>query len=69
MTTNVHTHSETNGSKPWSDAALAFFEVHAIDPAVAHRCGVAERNGYLVFPIRAEGGTTFARRRPLRDRR
>lgn len=49
----------------WTQPAVDYFRAHAIDPAVAAECGVAEKDGALVFTVTRPDGSTFERRRPL----
>ena len=50
----------------YSPAADGYFKSHAIDPAVAARLGVAERDASLGFTVRRPGGCgSFQRTRPL----
>jgi replicative DNA helicase len=48
----------------YSDAALAHFEAHAIEPAVAAEVGVREAGGALAYPCSDDAGA-FERRRSL----
>ncbi len=56
-------------SRAWSEPALVYFGSHAIDPAIAASCGVAEVDDGLVYTIAPREGQTFERRRRLTDGR
>jgi hypothetical protein len=54
-------------TRPWSPLALDYFKTHAISPESAAELGVREEDGALIYPYEAPDGSTFERRRPLKD--